>query len=699
MKIWYTFIRKRQGDIMIDKDYIKLYEDLEELNDKILKKLKKLGIKSPFDLLYYFPRTYEDRTNIKSIGDLRGEEYAVVKGKVVSANLTTSSTRKKLFKARISDGSGYLDLTWFQMAYLKNTIKVGEEFIFIGNVKRTYTFQMVNPEYKRAKGDKVEGELLPVYPLNQSLKQQDLRKIIKWALVNWAKYMKENIPDDIVKKYKIISRERALWKIHFPKSQRELEEAKRRFAIEELLVLELGILASRFEVDTNNKEIYKLDDNKKLVRNFLDKLHFDLTKAQKRVITEIYKDLSKGAVVNRLIQGDVGSGKTIVAEVMLLYMVENSYQGVLMAPTEILAVQHYLSMVDELSTLGLRVEILTGSIKGKKREKLLNEIKAGLVDIVIGTHALIEDDVEFSKLGLIIIDEQHRFGVEQRKKLREKGIYANLLVMSATPIPRSLALSIYGDLDVSIIDELPPGRKPIRTKWIKDEIDKSKMYGFIKKKLDEGQQAYFVAPLIEESESLNVKSATELFEELSHEELKGYTIGLLHGRMKNTEKEEMMQKFKKGLIQVLVSTTVIEVGVNVPNASIMVITDAQRFGLSALHQLRGRVGRGEHKSYCFLVAKTNNDISSARLKILEKTTDGFEIAEEDLRIRKSGEIFGTKQSGISDLKFVDIIHDVKTIKLVRDIAIEYLKSTNGKIKNFYIKKDINEKFRDHNLKA
>ncbi len=684
---------------MVDKDYSKLYNELEEINDKILKKLNKLGITNPFELLYYFPRTYEDRTNIKNIGDLRGEEYAVVKGKVVSANLTTSSTRKKLFKARISDGSGYLDLTWFQMAYLKNTIKVGEEFIFIGNVKRTYTFQMVNPEYKRAKGDKVEGELLPVYPLNQSFKQQDLRKIIKWALVNWGKYMKENIPDEIIKKYKIISRERALWKIHFPKNNRELEEAKRRFAIEELLVLELGILSSRFEVDSNNKEIYQLDDNKKLVRNFLDKLHFDLTKAQKRVITEIYKDLSKGAVVNRLIQGDVGSGKTIVAEVMLLYMVENSYQGVLMAPTEILAVQHYLSMVDELSTLGLRVEILTGSIKGKKREKLLNEIKAGLVDIVIGTHALIEDDVEFSKLGLIIIDEQHRFGVEQRKKLREKGIYANLLVMSATPIPRSLALSIYGDLDVSIIDELPPGRKPIRTKWIKDEIDKSKMYGFIKKKLDEGQQAYFVAPLIEESESLNVKSATELFEELSHEELKGYTIGLLHGRMKNTEKEEMMQKFKKGLIQVLVSTTVIEVGVNVPNASIMVITDAQRFGLSALHQLRGRVGRGEHKSYCFLVAKTNNDISSARLKILEKTTDGFEIAEEDLRIRKSGEIFGTKQSGISDLKFVDIVHDVKTIKLVRDIAIDYLKENNGKIKNFYIKKDINEKFKDHNLKA
>jgi ATP-dependent DNA helicase RecG len=368
-----------------------------------------------------------------------------------------------------------------------------------------------------------------------------------------------------------------------------------------------------------------------------------------------------------------------------------------MAPTEILATQHYLSVVDDLANLGVRVEILTGSIKGKKREKLLAEIKAGIVNIVVGTHALIEDHVEFHRLGLIVVDEQHRFGVEQRKKLRDKGEIANLLVMSATPIPRSLALSIYGDLDVSIIDELPPGRTPIKTKWIESDIDLDKAYGFIRKQLIKGRQGYIVAPLIEESEKLAVKSATELFDEMT-EKFSEFKIGLLHGKMKNSEKEEIMTKFKNNKIQLLVSTTVIEVGVNVPNATIMMITNANRFGLAGLHQLRGRVGRGEHKSYCFLVAKTDNDISKSRLKVMESTTDGFLIAEEDLRLRKPGEIFGTRQSGISDLKFVDIVHDVKTIKLVRDISIEYLKRNNGEVKGEALRLDIVEKFKVDEIK-
>lgn len=675
------------------KEYKMLYKAIKGLDEKVLKKLNSLGLKSLYDILYYFPRAYEDRTNIKKINELRGEEYAVIKAKVVSASLVTARNRTKLFKVRVSDGSGYLDLTWFQMAYLKNVIKEGKEFIFIGKVKRSYTFQMVNPEYRKCdESCSPKGEIKPVYSAVKSIKQTEIVKLVDWAMEEGLHFVWDNIPKDIRDKYKIMDRVEALRTIHKPRNYGELEEAKRRFAVEELFILETGILASRYDVDTNNKEIYKLEDNKKLVRKFIEELHFELTKAQKKVVTEIHKELSMGSVVNRLIQGDVGSGKTIVAEIMLLYMVENSYQGVLMAPTEILAVQHYLSMVDELHNLGIRVEVLTGSVKGKKREKLISEIKAGLVDIVIGTHALIEDDVEFHKLGLIIIDEQHRFGVEQRRKLREKGIYANLLVMSATPIPRSLALSIYGDLDVSIIDQLPPGRQPVKTKWIENEIDKLKMYDFIKKKLDEGRQVYFVAPLIEESESLNVKSATELYEDLKENIFRNYKLDLLHGRMKNSEKEEIMHGFKKGDTQILVSTTVIEVGVNVPNASVMCIVDAQRFGLSALHQLRGRVGRGEHKSYCFLVAYTNNDISVSRLRILEKTTDGFEIAEEDLRLRKAGEIFGTKQSGLSDLKFVDVVHDIKTIKLVREISMEYLKKNKGQIDNVYLKKDIEEKF-------
>jgi ATP-dependent DNA helicase RecG len=670
--------------------------DIKGVGEKTISSLRNLGIKTILDLITYYPRTYEDRSNIKKIGEIRSEEYVVVIGRIISVENRKTRTRKTMTVARISDGTGMLELVWFQMPYLKKSLEIGGEYVFIGNVKRGYNFQISSPEYRKYKG-KLSEEVKPIYSTNRNLSQNGLRKIIKDGIKRYLPQVKENIPQEILDKYNLIGRREALLKIHMPKNLREVEEAKNRFAVEELLILELGILSKRFQLDANNNSKYKLNDDKHMVKKYLDSLGFELTKAQKKVITEIYKDLSSGKIVNRLIQGDVGSGKTIVAILMLLYLVENGYQGVIMAPTEILATQHYLSVVDDLANLGVRVEILTGSIKGKKREKLLAEIKAGIVNIVVGTHALIEDHVEFHRLGLIVVDEQHRFGVEQRKKLRDKGEIANLLVMSATPIPRSLALSIYGDLDVSIIDELPPGRTPIKTKWIESDIDLDKAYGFIRKQLIKGRQGYIVAPLIEESEKLAVKSATELFDEMT-EKFSEFKIGLLHGKMKNSEKEEIMTKFKNNKIQLLVSTTVIEVGVNVPNATIMMITNANRFGLAGLHQLRGRVGRGEHKSYCFLVAKTDNDISKSRLKVMESTTDGFLIAEEDLRLRKPGEIFGTRQSGISDLKFVDIVHDVKTIKLVRDISIEYLKRNNGEVKGEALRLDIVEKFKVDEIK-
>ena len=679
--------------------YKGMFDKVEGLHEKVLKKFKLLGLNSYFDVLYNFPRTYEDRTNIKSIGEIRNEEFVLVKAMVIKAGMTTTSNRRKLFKAKISDGTGYMELTWFGMPYVKEYVVEGKEMLFIGLAKRGFGWQITNPEFKVLKDDeKVKAELLPIYALVHGVSQNDIRKYTKWVIINKIKELQENIPEEILKKYGIVDRQRAMRYIHFPKNEKELEEAKRRFAIEELLLLQFGILKSKYLLHKTH-EIYTLNDNKNLVKKFLENLHFSLTSAQKRVITEVHKDLSGGKVVNRLIQGDVGSGKTIVAEVLLLYMVENGYQGVLMAPTEILAVQHYLSMVDELNNYGIRVEILTGSVKGKKRTELLARLKEGMIDILIGTHALIEDEVEFKKLGLIIIDEQHRFGVEQRRKLREKGNLANLLVMSATPIPRSLALSIYGDLDLSIIDELPPGRTPIRTKCIKDNIEKSKMYEFVRKKLKEGDQVYIVAPLIEESETLNVKSVEELFDELQENELKEFRLGILHGKMSNVEKDEVMHSFKKGKLDVLVSTTVIEVGVNVPNATIMIINDAHRFGLSALHQLRGRVGRGSKKAYCFLVSSSTNDNSINRLEVLEKTNDGFVIAEEDLKFRKSGEIFGKRQSGISDLRFTDITTDVKTVKLVRDIALEYLENTDGVIKNKYLEIDIEKKFDEKKLKG
>ena len=682
------------------ESYRNIYSKLEDIPTKYitakqLSNLKSLGINTVYDLIYYFPRAYDDRTNIKKIGELKFNEYVVIKANVMSVVNLTVRSGKKIVKAMVSDGTGIMEILWFGMPYIKKSLRVGEEYIFIGQTKKAAVFQLINPEYKLFSGQQKvsESEILPIYSSNKNITQNSLRKLVEKFLVNFLNYFEENIPKELIKEYKIMERKSAIKNIHYPVSMKEIEEAKRRFAIEELLILELGILKNRFIIENSNSKNYEVEGKKEKVREFLSQLTFNLTNAQKKVIKEIYDEISNGKIVNRLIQGDVGSGKTVVAMVMLIYMAENGYQGALMAPTEILANQHYLGIKERLEKIGLRVELLTSSIKGKKKNEILEGIANGDVDIVIGTHSLIEDDVIFKKLGLIVIDEQHRFGVNQRNKLREKGFLGNLLVMSATPIPRSLALSIYGDLDLSIIDELPPGRTPIKTKWIANDEDLEKMYNFIYKKVNDGNQAYFVAPLIETSDKMALKSVDKVSEEIERK-FSNKKIGIIHGKMKAKEKDEVMLKFKNKEYDILIATTVIEVGIDVPTSTIMTIYNAERFGLSALHQLRGRVGRGSKQSYCFLISNSTTENSKQRLSIMEETEDGFRIAEEDLKLRNSGEIFGLRQSGFSDLKFIDIIYDVKTIKLVRDECIKYLKEHKGEIENIYLKYDIEQKFSD-----
>ena len=682
------------------ESYRNIYSKLEDIPTKYitakqLSNLKSLGINTVYDLIYYFPRAYDDRTNIKKIGELKFNEYVVLKANVMSVVNLTVRSGKKIVKAMVSDGTGIMEILWFGMPYIKKSLKIGEEYLFIGQTKKSAVFQLINPEYKLFSGQQKvsENEILPIYSSNKNITQNSLRKLVEKFLVNFLNYFEENIPKELIKEYKIMERKSAIKNIHYPVSMKEIEEAKRRFAIEELLILELGILKNRFIIENSNSKNYEVEGKKEKVREFLSQLTFNLTNAQKKVIKEIYDEISNGKIVNRLIQGDVGSGKTVVAMVMLIYMAENGYQGALMAPTEILANQHYLGIKERLEKIGLRVELLTSSIKGKKKNEILDGIANGDVDIVIGTHSLIEDDVIFKKLGLIVIDEQHRFGVNQRNKLREKGFLGNLLVMSATPIPRSLALSIYGDLDLSIIDELPPGRTPIKTKWIANDEDLEKMYNFIYKKVNDGNQAYFVAPLIETSDKMALKSVDKVSEEIERK-FSNKKIGIIHGKMKAKEKDEVMLKFKNKEYDILIATTVIEVGIDVPASTIMTIYNAERFGLSALHQLRGRVGRGSKQSYCFLISNSTTENSKQRLSIMEETEDGFRIAEEDLKLRNSGEIFGLRQSGFSDLKFIDIIYDVKTIKLVRDECIKYLKEHKGEIENIYLKYDIEQKFSD-----
>lgn len=635
---------------------------------KSIEKLEELGLYSILDMLFYFPKRYIDRTNVKKISEIKVGENVVVTGEIMQLQ-EKRTPRHTIITALLEDESGAVELIWFNQVYMTKLLKKGVKATFFGSVKQGIRMQIAGPElYFGKKGENLGIEAH--YLLPEGVSKASFSTAIFKIVEMYPEIYAENLPQDFIKKFELLPRSSALKELHFPSSQARLKSARKRFLYEELYELEYEVLSKRYETV---QEKYPFAGRKELVSEFVSSLHFELTKGQKRVITEIYQELIEGRAVNRLIQGDVGSGKTIVAIILMLFCVENGYQCAMMAPTGILAEQHFLELKKLLANITVNIAILKGDTKESDKELICTELRNGNIDIIVGTHSLIEDRVEFSHLGLTIIDEQHKFGVEQRDRLSEKSKAPNLVVMSATPIPRSLALTVYGDLDVSIISELPPGRQPITTKCVYFESDLQKIWEFIRKKIFEGRQAYVVCPLIDEGENgrFSIESLLPQLQRAFSE----FKVDVLTGKMKALEKDSVMERFSSGEIDVLLSTTVVEVGVNVPNSTVMVILGADRFGLSQLHQLRGRIGRGIHRSYCFLYTESDVETTLERMAIMERTSDGFEIAEEDLKLRNTGEVLGSRQSGKSDFKIANLIRDIKAIKEVRDFVKAKLESS------------------------
>lgn len=663
------------------------------IGPKRANKLSKLGIFTVEDLVFYFPRQYEDRNNLKKIFELEDQEKVTIR--VMVNSIETSNVRKGLVitKIGVRDETGFAKLALFNQEYITSTIKKGDTILVFGKVKKNqHGIELSSCEIElMSNNPKNTCGIMPIYPLTYGLTNKELINIIKTVFKNEQISIKEYLPKRIIEKYKLCSIDYAVKNIHNPINKDSLKVALYRLVFEEFLMLQLGLFLFKNGVTEKTGVLFKKDENLKKV---LDSLPFKLTNAQNRALNEILDDMNSDKVMNRLVQGDVGSGKTVVALLSLANCVLNGYQGALMAPTEILAEQHYISLNETLSQFGIKIGLLVGSLTKKKKENVLEKVKNNEIDILIGTHALIEDKVEFNNLGIVITDEQHRFGVRQRNKLSEKGYNPDILVMTATPIPRTLALILYGDLDISIIDELPPGRQPIETIAVyKDKRDRA-YNSLVRSEVEKGRQVYIVCPLVEESESIEAKAAVDLVEELKSEFFTDLRLGLLHGKMKPSEKDEIMKKFKNRELDILVSTTVIEVGVNVPNATLMIIENAERFGLAQLHQLRGRVGRGSHKSYCILIYSSKSEVCSQRMNIMEQTTDGFKISEKDLEIRGPGEFFGTRQHGLPELKVANIFKHMKILKIAQQEA-RYIIGEDSKLSNYenkFLKQQVLKKF-------
>ncbi len=655
------------------------------------KALKESGILTPEDLIHFFPRAYLDRRTILKIHRLKGSGEKVTVMGTVSAVGESGFGKKKRYEAILQDDTGQLKGVWFKgISYFKKTIKKGEFYAFFGTVRLFGRFlSMAHPEVEQLSSTDAAGQdqqrqqrftgIIPIYPGNQFFKNTYITSglLRKWILLILDRIqMPDFLPKELLERFSYPDRQTAFRHIHAPESPVQHQKALERFKFEELFLFELSVVSLKKEVFDKAPGPVMTGTKPFSSRFFNEVLPFKLTAGQIGALREIKRDIRSGKQMNRLLQGDVGSGKTVVATGAMLMAIDSGYQAVMMAPTEILAEQHFHSLSEWLGSIGVTIRLLTGNQKKALREDILTDISGGKAHIVVGTHAIIQESIRFHRLGMAIIDEQHRFGVAQRALLREKGENPHILVMSATPIPRSLAMTLYSDLDLSIIRDLPPGRKEIITRVLR-ESERNKLHLFVTEQLRDGGQIYVVYPLIEESEAMDLKNATEGFDQL-RVEFPGVHVGLLHGRMPSIEKDQVMQDFKKNRVQILVSTTVIEVGVDVPNASVMVVEHAERFGLSQLHQLRGRIGRGARQSYCMLMTDVKQSKEArSRLNTMEETGDGFRIAEADLKLRGPGDFLGTRQSGLPDFRYADILNDQYLLEMAKNTALEMLEADPG----------------------
>ncbi len=642
-----------------------------------------LGIKTCNDLLHFFPFRYIDKTQFYSIIDLQPNSSEVqIIGKVTNVKLITQKKGSRLV-AKFQDANGVMELVWFKgQKWIKDSLKVNEPYVVYGKLNYyNGNFSIPHPEMELLTdyNNKLQSKMQPVYPsterlINTGLSNKLIRGYIQNLLQQIIDSIQESLSNEIIDDFQLISKKEALLNIHFPKDQKKLAKAEFRLKFEELFYIQLQLARKKLINKTKIKGVVFKNVGAVFNQFYSDNLPFELTNAQKRVLKEIRKDVASGAHMNRLLQGDVGSGKTIVALLAMLLAIDNGFQATIMAPTEILANQHYIAVSELLKGMNIKVDILTGSVKTKKRREIHQNLEDGTLHILVGTHALLEDKVKFNNLGIAVIDEQHRFGVAQRSKLWIKNeLPPHILVMTATPIPRTLAMSVYGDLDISVIDELPPGRKEVKTIHRYDS-NRLSVFKFMRDEIDKGRQIYIVYPLIQESALMDYKDLMDGYESVSREfQTPKYQISIVHGQMKPKDKELEMQRFVRGETQIMVATTVIEVGVNVPNASVMIIESAERFGLSQLHQLRGRVGRGADQSYCILLTSFKLSAEAkTRLKTMVETSDGFKIAEVDLKLRGPGNIMGTQQSGVLNLKIADVVKDGSTLIKARNAAIGLL---------------------------